>query len=568
MSIYRTHVTASDFNEYTNNEQMKIKYLDDGSVWARIHWLDVKRSSTYYSSTAEVLDINDTTRFSKMKLVDKLYSTQVSLTNLAPEIDASIFNLGSYGASSSSSLSGTTSLQITANSGAAETTISSKPTMPFISGHIYYVTYRIFQSSVVGTSEFFWPIVGAGSHSGRAATANTWTKVSNRKSNTTSTTGNYNFRFDFNNGSGNSGTMLFDQLMVIDLTADFGNGNEPSQSWCDTNIPFFLGKKTIDAASAGYKKYEFMLQFPEMNSVYTKQYYLQSSGTQYINTGVTTNQNTRIEIQAASTGNYSVYGAGAAWTNLTANANGMYFYYNDYGPGSSPPKRTNDGISHVFVQDKNACYIDGVPVHTFSTASFTSPGTLYLFGRNASGALGDAGGSVYIFYCKIYDNDVLIRDFIPVLDSNGVPCMLDRVTKTFYYNAGSGSFSSGGPNKNNMCILELYNRWRQTGSPNTRTPGGYTRIATQWLAHAGPLRTSTGSAMYDCDNSGVDTWFVPIGQTAAWTSSAAIPPAHGSAQTDAKNEIELWIRIDDLAPTTKASVFEYQNIIGAQFYEF
>jgi hypothetical protein len=74
--------------------------------------------------------------------------------------------------------------------------------------------------------------------------------------------------------------------------------------------------------------------------------------------------------------------------------------------------------------------------------------------------------------------------------------------------------------------------------------------------------------MYDCDNSGSTTWFVPIGQTAAWSSSAAIPPAHSDAQTNAKNEIELWIRIDDLAPTNKASVFEHQNIIGAQFYEF
>ena len=34
-----------------------------------------------------------------------------------------------------------------------------------------------------------------------------------------------------------------DGLMVIDLTATFGEGNEPSKEWCDTNIPFFEGGK-------------------------------------------------------------------------------------------------------------------------------------------------------------------------------------------------------------------------------------------------------------------------------------------------------------------------------------
>lgn len=32
-----------------------------------------------------------------------------------------------------------------------------------------------------------------------------------------------------------------DGMMLIDLTEAFGQGNEPSQSWCDTNIPYFNG---------------------------------------------------------------------------------------------------------------------------------------------------------------------------------------------------------------------------------------------------------------------------------------------------------------------------------------
>ncbi len=44
---------------------------------------------------------------------------------------------------------------------------------------------------------------------------------------------------------------------------------------------------------------------------------------------------------------------------------------------------------------------------------------------------------------QIWDNDVLVRDFIPVLDPYGVPCMYDKVEKKFYYNAGTGQFIAG-----------------------------------------------------------------------------------------------------------------------------
>ncbi len=52
-------------------------------------------------------------------------------------------------------------------------------------------------------------------------------------------------------------------------------------------------------------------------------------------------------------------------------------------------------------------------------------------------------GTFRFFYFKIYDNDVLVRDFIPILDSNGTPCMYDKVQSEVYYNAGTGNFIAG-----------------------------------------------------------------------------------------------------------------------------
>ena len=37
-----------------------------------------------------------------------------------------------------------------------------------------------------------------------------------------------------------------DCLMLIDLTAAFGAGSEPSKEWCDENIPYFNGSAELD----------------------------------------------------------------------------------------------------------------------------------------------------------------------------------------------------------------------------------------------------------------------------------------------------------------------------------
>lgn len=48
-----------------------------------------------------------------------------------------------------------------------------------------------------------------------------------------------------------------------------------------------------------------------------------------------------------------------------------------------------------------------------------------------------------IYYVQIYSDTTLVRDFIPVLDLSGVPCMYDRVTKEYFYNQGTGQFIAG-----------------------------------------------------------------------------------------------------------------------------
>ena len=48
-----------------------------------------------------------------------------------------------------------------------------------------------------------------------------------------------------------------------------------------------------------------------------------------------------------------------------------------------------------------------------------------------------------MYYFKIYDNNELVRNFIPGLDPNGTPCLYDTVLKIPFYNSGTGEFLYG-----------------------------------------------------------------------------------------------------------------------------
>ena len=108
----------------------------------------------------------------------------------------------------------------------------------------------------------------------------------------------------------------------------------------------------------------------------------------------------------------------------------------------------------------------------------------------------------------------------------------------------------------------LYNRWKQTSSPEASESTGYTPIETAWATQAGGLRRTNGTSTYNCDKVGSSTWYSALGQKSSWTSTQYIPAADGSSQT----ETELWVRIDNLHTVTSCQI--YQNtLIANDFYE-
>lgn len=191
-------------------------------------------------------------------------------------------------------------------------------------------------------------------------------------------------------------------------------------------------------------------------SSYTAVDYLQSTGTQWIEMGVTPNQNTKAVLKI-KINVFTSKGASLIGSRTNINSDDQFTtYLDDYGGTrflfrmDGQPKTTSwTGLTtnKIYIvtlsgTEMKAELEDGTAVFskTFSVPDFTSTLTMALF--RSKGVSGDYfRGRIYS--CKHYNNGKLIQDFVPCLDTEGVPCMFDLVSRKSFYNKGYGSFTWG-----------------------------------------------------------------------------------------------------------------------------
>ena len=191
-------------------------------------------------------------------------------------------------------------------------------------------------------------------------------------------------------------------------------------------------------------------------SSYTAVDYLQSSGTQWIEMGVAPNQNTKavlkIKIDELTRQGTSLIGSRTdvnsddQFVTYLDDYGGTRFLFRMDGQTETIPWKglTTDKIYIVTLSgtEMKAELEDGTAVFskTFSVNDFTSTVTMALFrSKGVSGAYFQGR----IYSCKHYSGDELIQDFVPCLDTGGVPCMFDLVSRKSFYNKGTGSFTWG-----------------------------------------------------------------------------------------------------------------------------
>lgn len=191
-------------------------------------------------------------------------------------------------------------------------------------------------------------------------------------------------------------------------------------------------------------------------SSYTAVNYLQSTGSQWIEMGVAPNQNTKAVLKI-KINDLTATGASLIGSRTNINSDDQFTtYLDDYGGArflfrmDGQPKTTSwTGLTtnKIYIvtlsgTEMKAELEDGTAVFskTFSVPDFTSTLTMALFrSKGVSGAYFQGR----IYSCKHYSGDKLIQDFQPCLDTNGVPCMFDFVSRKSFYNKGTGSFTWG-----------------------------------------------------------------------------------------------------------------------------
>lgn len=180
--------------------------------------------------------------------------------------------------------------------------------------------------------------------------------------------------------------------------------------------------------------------------------FLESWGNQYIDTGIKPSTDTKIELKCLyckSGAGLTNYGAligaddasNAYILNHSAVAN--FTYGLEFSNNFANPQTRLLTFDSTASPQSMRVYDEGGSLVTTLTCIrgvFEVNQNLYLFAVNRGGT--PVYGSNRIMYCKIYNGDTLVRDYVPV-EYNGIGYMYDKVSGLFFDNQGTGKFLFG-----------------------------------------------------------------------------------------------------------------------------
>ena len=127
---------------------------------------------------------------------------------------------------------------------------------PLIQNHVYYFSCYVYLpiANAATAIQAYWPEAepNMGTMNLDQTKVGQWQRVSIVVSRTNWSSGSYQFRLDVQSMVSPNYVYL-DGAMLIDLTASYGEGNEPDKTWCDNHISFFEGE--ISREYTGTKVY-------------------------------------------------------------------------------------------------------------------------------------------------------------------------------------------------------------------------------------------------------------------------------------------------------------------------
>lgn len=173
---------------------------------------------------------------------------------------------------------------------------------------------------------------------------------------------------------------------------------------------------------------------------FTELQYVESSGTQYVSTGFTPNQNTRVvcdyEFVGSKPSDHKVlFGSRKDYSSVQQ----YFFGYNasvwrsDYGTGRAQFSESEVPFAgrHVVDKNKGDTTLDGLKKSS-SAISATMSGPMYVFAGNTNGSATNQC-SARVYSMQVYNGQQLARDLVPAKrDEDGAVGFYDLSTQALY----------------------------------------------------------------------------------------------------------------------------------------
>lgn len=177
-------------------------------------------------------------------------------------------------------------------------------------------------------------------------------------------------------------------------------------------------------------------------SGYTQLEYIESTGEQYIDTGVVANTLTSVAM------NFEWLGNNTAWMTVFGSYdNGNYFslWHQNTSDFKAYMGTSNyaitDSSKNISLELSATKFKINSTERTFST-TIAASSNLYLF-HISNGQDSYPKGVMRLSSCIIYNGDTPIRIFISAKNASGTVGLYDMVNDTFYGNSGTGTFVAG-----------------------------------------------------------------------------------------------------------------------------
>ena len=172
---------------------------------------------------------------------------------------------------------------------------------------------------------------------------------------------------------------------------------------------------------------------------------VKTSGEVYFDTGVLANQNTRLKMKFKYFSGDVVFGAynqgGGAGFGLQAVSGKWYTYYGSSNGSSGVGVEV--GADLEIDMNKNVTTLNGKTIRTAGANTFNGNYPLYLAALNNMGKGASNRAVIEFDYCQIYDEDVLVRDYVVVRSPDGTFGIFDQVNEVFCATSGGGGIEVG-----------------------------------------------------------------------------------------------------------------------------